>query len=134
MVVMSRISTLFAIIISIHFIVLMPSCASAVKRPIIHTICLNLINPIALNDKNFVIKEIKKLNSIKEIIHLEISEFIDVDDPRTIKECQLMVSVKFKNKRDLQRYQENDIHRQVIKSTSLFMVSPPMIFDTQQIK
>ena len=103
---------------------LIVSCT--VKPQLTHVVFLDLKPAANLEE---VVAEIQKLKAIREIGHLEVGTFENLDDPRALSQFELVIVEKFENREDYEVYQNHEIHLALRAYLSEHLAGPPVTYD-----
>ncbi len=80
-------------------------------------------------DQAALVAEVKKLESIKEVMDLEIGPFEDLGDIRALSDYTMLMQMSFADKAAYERYQKHPIHLALKDNTGAFMAGPPATYD-----
>ncbi len=94
--------------------------------PLVHQVFFKLKKG---TDIKGLITEIKKLNNIPVLKHLEIGTFADLKDPRALSDYGLMMQMRFANEIDFQTYQTHPIHIALKEKGKAYLGGPPVTYD-----
>lgn len=80
-------------------------------------------------DQAALVAEVKKLESIKEVMDLEIGPFEDLGDARALSDYTMLMQMSFADHAAYERYQKHPIHLALKGNTGSFMAGPPATYD-----
>ncbi len=72
---------------------------------------------------------IKGLEKIDVLKNLEYGPFMDLDDPRGMKQFDLVMEMSFASEKDYERYQSDPVHLKLKEAVKSMLDSPPVTYD-----
>ena len=80
-------------------------------------------------DQTVLVSEVKKLETIEEVMDLEIGPFEDLGDERALSDYSMLMQMSFANKATYETYQKHPIHLALKEKLGQFMAGPPATYD-----
>jgi len=80
-------------------------------------------------DQTVLVSEVKKLETIEEVMDLEIGPFEDLGDERALSDYSMLMQMSFANKATYETYQKHPIHLALKEKLGQFMAGPPITYD-----
>jgi len=80
-------------------------------------------------DKDILIKEVKKLETIKVVKDLQVGFSENLEDPRALVEYGMMMEMSFDNVADYKTYQAHPIHLALKENVKEYLSGPPATYD-----
>lgn len=93
---------------------------------LIHLVFFNLKPEV---DPEVLVKEIKKLEAIEEVMDLEVGAFAELGDARAMSEYQLLMQMSFADSAAYQSYQKHPIHMALKEIAMPWLNGPPVTYD-----
>jgi len=80
-------------------------------------------------DLSELVKEVKQLQAIEEVLDLEVGPFEDLGDTRALTEYSMLMQMSFVDKVAYETYQKHPIHLALKEKLGAFLVAPPATYD-----
>ena len=68
------------------------------------------------------------LKSIPDVTHFQLGKYESQNDPRALKNYELMMQMQFQNEQAYTRYQLNTTHKRLKETTKHLMAGPPSTY------
>ena len=96
---------------------------------LVHEVYFNLKDDLSSEELQIFINEIKKLKGISVVKNLRFGQFKNLDDPRALKDYEMVMTMKFADQNGYAEYQGHPIHLALKKAAENVLAAPPATYD-----
>lgn len=106
-----------------------PNSGKMAKGFLVHEVYFNLKDNLTDDQKQSFLNQIKTLHQISEVKNLKIGKFEFLNDPRALKDYEMIMTMEFESKKAYVKYQSHPIHLELKKATANILAAPPSTYD-----
>lgn len=95
----------------------------------VHIVYLNLKDDLSNDQIDFLVKELKRLEEIENVLNFSVGTFEDLGDKRALDEYEIIMQMTFSDRATYDIYQQDPLHSEVKKATGSLLAGPPVTYD-----
>ena len=96
---------------------------------LVHEVYFNLKDDLTVEQQQTFLNDIKKLKDISVVKNLKVGNFENLNDPRALKDYEMVMTMEFKDKKAYAEYQSHAIHLALKKAAGEILEAPPATYD-----